>query len=189
MTPIFHQIDPDVFPNPHAFLPERWINIEEDQRIRMERHFTPYSKGARQCAGLKSVKTPESSYTASSCTCCCLSRKSSYQLFVSTLLFAPFHVAELTVLLNYLVSQTQNYTCVSLPSPPASTSSFSKPMNGILTWPSTRTTTPHASTPRVSASSQRRQTFSKRWTVLSAPEGDTCLEKHVRGQIKMKRHR
>lgn len=55
MTPIYHQIDPDVFPNPHAFLPERWIDLEEQQRVRMERHFVPYSKGTRQCAGLKSV--------------------------------------------------------------------------------------------------------------------------------------
>lgn len=52
MTPIFHQTEPDVFPNPHAFLPERWIDIDEQQRIRMDRHFVPYSKGARQCAGL-----------------------------------------------------------------------------------------------------------------------------------------
>ncbi|CAF9914838.1 hypothetical protein IMSHALPRED_002255 [Imshaugia aleurites] len=52
MTPILHQIDPDVFPNPHAFLPERWMNIEEQQRIRMEHHFVPYSKGTRQCAGI-----------------------------------------------------------------------------------------------------------------------------------------
>lgn len=53
MTPIFHQTEPDVFPNPHAFLPERWTDANEQQRIRMERHFVPYSKGARQCAGLK----------------------------------------------------------------------------------------------------------------------------------------
>lgn len=71
MTPIFHQIDPNVFPNPHAFLPERWIDIEEHQRIRMERHFVPYSKGARQCAGLKSVKPPNHSYTSSNCTSHC----------------------------------------------------------------------------------------------------------------------
>lgn len=58
MTPIFHQIDEDVFPNPHAFLPERWINISEQERIRMEHYFNPYSKGARQCAGIKSVTHP-----------------------------------------------------------------------------------------------------------------------------------
>ena len=69
MTPIFHQIDPDVFPNPHAFLPERWINIEEQQRIRMEHHFMPYSKGARQCAGLKSVSPSKPCYFASHYTC------------------------------------------------------------------------------------------------------------------------
>ena len=61
MTPIFHQTHPDVFPNPHAFLPERWNNLEEPQRIQMERHLVPYSKGTRQCAGLESVSISEAS--------------------------------------------------------------------------------------------------------------------------------
>lgn len=87
MTPIFHQIDPDVFPNPHAFLPERWINLEEQQRIRMEHHFTPYSKGARQCAGLKSVSPSTSYYTAPHCTCSLLQFTEIYLIYYSFPIF------------------------------------------------------------------------------------------------------
>lgn len=52
MTPIFLQIDPEVYPNPHAFMPERWMNLDEPQRQRLEHNLVPYSKGTRGCAGL-----------------------------------------------------------------------------------------------------------------------------------------
>ena len=52
MTPIFLQIDPEVYPNPFAFMPERWMNLDEPQRQRLEHNFVPYSKGTRGCAGL-----------------------------------------------------------------------------------------------------------------------------------------
>lgn len=52
MTPIFSHIDPNIFPDPHRFLPERWLNLEESESQRLERYFVPYSRGTRQCAGL-----------------------------------------------------------------------------------------------------------------------------------------
>ena len=51
-TPIFLQVDPEVYPNPHAFMPERWLNLDEPQRQRLEHNLVPYSKGTRGCAGL-----------------------------------------------------------------------------------------------------------------------------------------
>ena len=55
MTPIFLHINPDIFPNPHSFLPERWLNLSENQRQRLEHYLVPYSKGSRQCSGLRFV--------------------------------------------------------------------------------------------------------------------------------------
>ncbi|KAL8660598.1 MAG: hypothetical protein Q9202_006407 [Teloschistes flavicans] len=53
MTPIFLHVDPDIFPDPHSFLPERWLGLNESERQRLEHYFVPYSKGSRQCSGLK----------------------------------------------------------------------------------------------------------------------------------------
>lgn len=38
----------DVFPDPKAFIPERWIGHPE-----LERYFVPFGKGTRQCLGIK----------------------------------------------------------------------------------------------------------------------------------------
>lgn len=43
----------DVFPDSHAFKPERWLDLEEDERHRMENSLTSFSKGSRQCLGKK----------------------------------------------------------------------------------------------------------------------------------------
>jgi cytochrome P450 len=47
---LIHQ-DPDVFPQPLEFIPERWLDPTEKQRL--ERYLVPFSKGTRQCAGIK----------------------------------------------------------------------------------------------------------------------------------------
>lgn len=41
--------DPEIFPNPESFLPERWMDPEE--RKRMEPYFIPFTTGARGCIG------------------------------------------------------------------------------------------------------------------------------------------
>ncbi|KAI4198280.1 MAG: hypothetical protein LQ350_005363 [Teloschistes chrysophthalmus] len=53
MTPIFLHVDPNIFPDPHSFLPERWLGLNESERQRLEHYLVPYSRGSRQCSGLK----------------------------------------------------------------------------------------------------------------------------------------
>jgi cytochrome P450 len=53
MTPIFSHINPEVFPDPHSFIPERWLNLSDSERQNLEHYLVPYSRGARQCSGLK----------------------------------------------------------------------------------------------------------------------------------------
>lgn len=43
----------DAFPDSDAFIPERWINVDDAQRRRMDSCLTPFSKGSRQCLGIK----------------------------------------------------------------------------------------------------------------------------------------
>ena len=47
---LIHQ-NPDIFPQPLEFLPERWLDPNERQL--KERYLVPFSKGSRQCAGIK----------------------------------------------------------------------------------------------------------------------------------------
>jgi len=47
---LIHQ-NPDIFEQPLEFVPERWLDPQEKQRL--ERYFVPFSKGTRQCAGIK----------------------------------------------------------------------------------------------------------------------------------------
>lgn len=43
----------EIFPDSHAFIPERWLGIEGAQKRRMEACLTSFSKGSRQCVGIK----------------------------------------------------------------------------------------------------------------------------------------
>jgi cytochrome P450 len=47
---LIHQ-NPDIFQQPLEFIPERWLDLQE--RKRLERYLVPFSKGTRQCAGIK----------------------------------------------------------------------------------------------------------------------------------------
>ncbi|KAK3689779.1 cytochrome P450 CYP682H1 [Podospora appendiculata] len=42
---------PDIFPDPHAFLPERWAN--ETDRKRLSKYLLPFGRGARNCLGME----------------------------------------------------------------------------------------------------------------------------------------
>ncbi|KAF3046270.1 hypothetical protein E8E11_001192 [Didymella keratinophila] len=45
----------DVFSQSAAFLPERWMSGDAPQRAAMEKSFLAFSKGSRQCVGIKYV--------------------------------------------------------------------------------------------------------------------------------------
>ena len=47
---LIHQ-NPDIYPQPLEFVPERWLDPNERQRL--ERYLVPFSRGSRQCAGIK----------------------------------------------------------------------------------------------------------------------------------------
>lgn len=52
MTPHDVLTDPDVFPEPHTYRPERWLEAGTAGR-KLDRYFVPFGKGARQCPGMK----------------------------------------------------------------------------------------------------------------------------------------
>jgi cytochrome P450 len=45
-------LDPEVFPEPMRYDPERWLGPAEE-RHRLERNFVPFSRGTRNCLGPK----------------------------------------------------------------------------------------------------------------------------------------
>jgi cytochrome P450 len=51
MTSTMINQDADVFPQPLEFIPVHWLDPKEKQRL--ERYLVPFSRGSRQCAGIK----------------------------------------------------------------------------------------------------------------------------------------
>ena len=45
----FIHLDPTVFPDPHTFKPDRWLEPSKD----LEQHLVAFSRGVRQCIGVK----------------------------------------------------------------------------------------------------------------------------------------
>lgn len=54
MTNHWMHLDPTVFPDPHAFKPERWLGDPEMMRV-MHEYCVPFSKGSRGCMAKKYV--------------------------------------------------------------------------------------------------------------------------------------
>ncbi|KAK6346028.1 hypothetical protein TWF730_010362 [Orbilia blumenaviensis] len=50
MSSYLMHMNPEIYPNPHKFDPERWMN--SDPASLQERYFVPFSKGSRGCVGL-----------------------------------------------------------------------------------------------------------------------------------------
>ncbi|KAF3055255.1 Pisatin demethylase [Daldinia childiae] len=51
INPWVTQYDPEVFPDPESFIPERWLDSTEEQLKRMEQSFFNFSAGSRTCLG------------------------------------------------------------------------------------------------------------------------------------------
>lgn len=52
MTSTLIHLNPDIFPSPHEFRPERWL-----KNPRLDRYLVPFSKGSRQCLGMNLAYT------------------------------------------------------------------------------------------------------------------------------------
>lgn len=50
MSQPFLHFNPELFPNPMKFDPERWL--QGDESIRLERYLVPFSSGSRACIGI-----------------------------------------------------------------------------------------------------------------------------------------
>ena len=55
MTSVLVHQNPDIFPNPHAFIPERWLNQAGEKRKGLDAYLLTFSKGTRSCLGIKWV--------------------------------------------------------------------------------------------------------------------------------------
>ena len=51
MTAVLIHNDPDIFPDPYTFKPERWLPIETEGQ-RLQKYLVPFSKGSRICVGM-----------------------------------------------------------------------------------------------------------------------------------------
>lgn len=49
MTAIHLHMDPDIFPEPAEFKPERWLGNDQHE---LRRYFVPFGKGTRACIGI-----------------------------------------------------------------------------------------------------------------------------------------
>jgi cytochrome P450 len=48
----FVHMDPDIFPDPESFDPDRWLRAAKDG-FRLDRYLVSFSKGSRMCVGIK----------------------------------------------------------------------------------------------------------------------------------------
>lgn len=50
----FMHMNPDIFPNPESFQPERWLQASAEGE-RLNKYLVSFSRGSRQCIGIKLV--------------------------------------------------------------------------------------------------------------------------------------
>ncbi|KAF2113499.1 putative cytochrome P450 [Lophiotrema nucula] len=75
-TTYFISSDPSIFPNPHIFNPDRWL--QKDGR-RLDRYLTSFSKGTRGCLGINLA------YAELFLTVACVFRRFDIELFETTI--------------------------------------------------------------------------------------------------------
>jgi cytochrome P450 len=51
-APVVHN-DPVIFPNPHVFVPDRWLKEDGSYNVALEQNLMAFSKGQRSCIGIK----------------------------------------------------------------------------------------------------------------------------------------
>ncbi|KAL9130772.1 MAG: hypothetical protein Q9217_001120 [Psora testacea] len=57
MNTHFMHLNPELFPNPNKFDPERWLRAEAaGETKKLEKYFNPFGKGSRNCIGLKRLE-------------------------------------------------------------------------------------------------------------------------------------
>jgi cytochrome P450 len=52
MTSVYIHMNPELFPDPHKFLPERWLDSEGKRKRELEKYLVTFSKGTRGCLGI-----------------------------------------------------------------------------------------------------------------------------------------
>lgn len=52
---LFVHLDPDLFPEPHSFKPERWLNGKTEDGELLDHWLVTFGKGPRSCLGIKYV--------------------------------------------------------------------------------------------------------------------------------------
>jgi Cytochrome P450 len=57
MTSVLVHHNPDIFPNPLEFMPERWLDASGLRTKGLNGFLLSFSKGTRQCVGIKYVKS------------------------------------------------------------------------------------------------------------------------------------
>ena len=58
MTSVLIHHNPDIFPSPLEFMPERWLDGSGQRTKSLNGFLLSFSKGTRQCLGIKYVKSP-----------------------------------------------------------------------------------------------------------------------------------
>jgi cytochrome P450 len=53
MTAVIMHADENLFPEAAAFIPDRWLKEDGTRRRDLERYLLSFSKGSRQCVGMK----------------------------------------------------------------------------------------------------------------------------------------
>lgn len=52
MGPMFIHLNPDIYPDPHQFIPERWMGADKGK---LDQYLVTFGRGSRACLGMKWV--------------------------------------------------------------------------------------------------------------------------------------